>query len=234
MLKLFVRALTLMFAAGIAVAPAVAQQPAVAPQPAEVDAQIRPDATGRPAIHLPCCQCVDGRRMRVRLNTRGAPWFVRSPGSAAFLPVAAAGNAAWTTALGPAGWVGPQGAGQAPGAYIYELRVVMPRCLIRPAVRVAGRFAADNSATTTIGSTTSSTPGFTTPAIRPFGGTLAIAPGGTATIRITVRNNEGPTGLIALGYVEIVCPRQRADGRLDLEAAPDRSEIEAQELNRDE
>jgi hypothetical protein len=235
MLKLFVRALTLAtFAAGIAGAPAAAQPAAVALQPAEVEAQIRPDATGRPAVHLPCCQCVDGRRIRVRLNTRAAPWFVRSPGSAAFLPVAAAGHPAWTTALGPAGWVGPQGAGQAPGNYIYELRVVMPRCLIRPVVRVAGRFAADNSATTTIGSTTSSTPGFGNAGIRPFGGTLAIAPGGTATIRITVRNNEGPTGLIALGYIEIVCPRQRADGTMELEAAIDRSEIEAQELNRAE
>jgi hypothetical protein len=226
MLKIFVRAFAAAaLAAGIAATPAAAQE--AAPAPGDIEAQVRPDAAGRPAVHLPCCLCVDGRRIRIRINTRAAPWFVRSPGSAAFNAVIPASNPAWTTALAPAGWVGPPGAPIAQGDYVYELRVVMPRCLIRPVVRVVGRFAADNRATTTIGGTTSTTPGFTIGAIRPFGGTLGSAPG-TQTIRITVRNDGGPTGLIALGVIEIICPRQRADGMMELESQIDRSAIEAE------
>jgi hypothetical protein len=226
MLNIFVRTLAAAaLAVGIAAAPAAAQEPNAAS--GEIEAQVRPDATGRPAIHLPCCLCVDGRRIRVRINTRAAPWFVRNPGSGTFNPVVPANNLAWTSGLAPAGWVGPPGAPTAVGDYVYELRVVMPRCLIRPVVRVVGRFAADNRATTTIGTTTSTTPGFTLGSIRPFGGALSSNPG-TQTIRITVRNDGGPTGLVALGVVEIICPRQRADGTMELESQLDRSELEAE------
>jgi hypothetical protein len=232
MQKLFVRWIIAgLLAAGLAAQPAAAQ-PAAAQPAADMEAQIRPDASGRPAIHLPCCLCVDGRRMRIPINTRSAPWFVRNPGSAAFNPVALASHPAWTPALAPAGWVGPPGAATAAGDYVYELRVVMPRCLIRPVVRVVGRFAADNRATTTIGSTTSTTPGFSTSDIRPFGGALASTPG-TQTIRIVVRNNEGPTGLVAQGVIEIICPRQRADGTLELEANPNLSNDAVQQRTED-
>lgn len=183
--------------------------------PREAVADVRP--VPGPAIRLRCCRCLDGQRQTVRIDTRAASWTVRPPNSSSSQPVVPASNGAWT-ALAPGGWVGPQGAATV-GNYTYELRIVVPRCIIPARVTVAGRFAADNHATVfhvgpnnAVQQIAASPPGdfgFQTASIRPF--TAVLATPGTHTLRVVVRNAGGPTGLILEGAVTSVCPRPEPD-----------------------
>jgi hypothetical protein len=175
-----------------------------------------------PVVRVPCCRCVDGSILRVNLNTRTAPWRVRAPGSPIFVPVVPATNVAWTNGAAPAGWVSHPNGGL-PGVYIYELRIQVPRCMIRSQISLAGVFSADNGVTLSLVRPAGApiTLGVRPPPIA-FQGVSnfpvpplaanAMATPGTYILRATVINLGGPSGFVLRGQLVVRCPRDPAIG----------------------
>jgi hypothetical protein len=169
---------------------------------------------------VPCCRCVDGSSQTLSINTGAAPWTMTPAtpsggwsgdplGRAASAAVVAApvtSHPAWTTAAAPAQWVGVQAG--VPGTYVFELPFYVPNCVIRPDLTVSGVFSADNAGVITIDTPT---PAFTAPGpmayqhITAF--TFSVTTPGTHVIRVTVGNNEGPTGTVVRGTITVRCPR---------------------------
>jgi hypothetical protein len=179
-----------------------------------------------PVVRVPCCRCVDGRVLRVNINTRTAPWRVRRvvPLATSLVPVVPAANGAWTTAAAPADWVSHPSGGL-PGIYVYELRIQVPVCMIRGRVTFGGVFSADNGGTlslvrpnnTTVALGTRPLPnGFT--AITASPGAL-MATSGTYILRATVRNLHGPSGFVLRGQILVRCPTDPAIGHNAAEPA---------------
>jgi hypothetical protein len=177
-------------------------------------------------ITVPCCKCVDGSTQTVSINTGATPWTMKGPTGPA-VPAQVTSHVAWTTAAAPAKWVGTQ-AGQ-PGTYIFELPFYLPNCVIKASVTVAGVFSADNGAVLVVDTPS---PAFNAPPPTAFTSTFAftkaITTPGLHTIRVSVKNNEGPTGTVVRGTITVRCPKDPVITRSDvLEAAPDRGDVKA-------
>jgi hypothetical protein len=159
-------------------------------------------------IKLPCCRCADERVFTVDISTGAAPWRVQPPGgpSAGAVPVPVP-EPVWTTALAPARWIHHPTTTHDPGTYVYELRFQAPNCVVASEISVRGDFSADNEAVLRIDTPT---PSFTAPgpfaytSTFPFLKTVGI---GMHSIKVTVVNREGPTGLLLKGAITIRCPR---------------------------
>lgn len=188
----------------------------------QADAQ-RPPARG--FVTLRCCRCVDGSVQTVQINTGSAPWLVTPPvGAPAQAVLVPPGQipSSWTS-LPPARWVWhPTQHGV--GNYVYELRIFVPRCVIRAAVSVTGRFAADNGGSLQINANpavnTNPVTGFATSVPVPV---TALVPG-MNVIRVRVNNLGGPTGFLLRAAVTSRCPREQslAPTAADLREAGDR------------
>lgn len=190
-------------------------------------------AAAAPVVRVPCCRCVDGRVHQVNLNTRTAPWRVRAPGSLVFQPVVPAGNVAWTTLAAPAGWVSHAN-GNLPGNYVYELRIQVPRCMIRSRVTIDGVFSADNGVVLRLVPPVGPQvplgvrpPPTAFTGVTAFPATAMVAPG-TYILRATVTNLHGPSGFVLRGRILVRCPRDPAIGQLDANAA-EPADVEAVE-----
>ncbi len=175
---------------------------------------------GGNVLTLKCCQCTGRELSDVQINTGVAPWKLTSgptsllPGPQPNIP------AAWASASG-ATWVGPSAtagsAGAAPGVYVYQLRVVVPTCMIRSTITIKGKYWADNHASmaitgatgAVISTTTAGVPnpgyGFVQANFGSFSAALPQGYSGTVTLTITVNNTSGPTGLLVSGLVAQRC-----------------------------
>jgi hypothetical protein len=192
--------------------------PAV-PQPASQEQRAVPIPPR--TVRVGCCRCVDGISRSITLSTRRAPWTVDGPGAGGPVPVAPANHVAWAP-VPPAGWVGPANARHAPpGVYVYELRILVPNCTIAATVSVSGRVAADNNFRLALGGnppvTCTNNLCFQAGNVQPFG-SWTLGPG-LHTLRVTVNNSEGPTGMILSGTITAACPRERSPRAL--EAVPE-------------
>jgi hypothetical protein len=158
-------------------------------------------------LTLPCCRCLDGSVQTVNISTGSAVWTVQPP-SGPVQTATPSNNVAWTNALAPATWLGTQN-GQ-PGTYTFELRFRIPNCTIRPTVILSGAFSADN------GGTVSLITGPMTPVSGPYPfGFQATVPftsgslpsGNNYILRVTVKNQSGPVGMVLKGTLTIRCPK---------------------------
>ncbi|MEG3179935.1 hypothetical protein [Sphingomonas sp. LT1P40] len=185
----------------IAAALAMVMTTASAPPTAPVQA-----AGNAGSVRAICCKCIDGSQQKASLNSRTAPWRVAT-GNGAPAPVVNANPDPGWSPLAPAGWV--KGASSAPGTYNYTLTIVVPRCVIGGRVSIKGQFGADNSAklflgTTQISQTSGGINGFKAPN---FGSFSNAVPAGTHTLRLEVKNEGGPTGMILVGALITECPK---------------------------
>ncbi len=149
-----------------------------------------------PMQTLACCRCL-GETTTLNLGTGIANWALEN--GPAF-PVANA-YPGWTTALSPAKWIqsapstNGSATGVSAGTYKYQLRFMVPRCLIGATVQLAGRFAADNSARLLLnGTPIAATPqnkGFVTPT-----SFSAVLPPGIHTLMIEVKNEDSVSGAV--------------------------------------
>ncbi|MFZ5670974.1 MAG: hypothetical protein ACOY4K_15910 [Pseudomonadota bacterium] len=160
-------------------------------------------------LRVPCCKCVDGKKLEVAIDTgRVTGWTVRKPGSGP-MPVQSASNAAWAS-VSPASWVGPGASVTAAGEYVYELTFTVPECVIPAGVSISGRFAADNSATlfidgNQVASTSGGIYGFQAGGIAPY--TITGLSPGQHTLTVEVNNAGNVTGLALSGVITVACPR---------------------------
>jgi hypothetical protein len=147
----------------------------------------------------------------VRIDTGAASWQVSNPGSTSLGPVANAANVSWV-ALPPARWVGPPTGGTSTGDFTYQLQIYVPRCTIPSQVRLAGRFAGDNSVRVFFDerriAASGGTPnyGFLPGSVTPFA-VSSLTPG-LHTLRVVVTNSGGPTGVIVEAALTATCPRE--------------------------
>jgi hypothetical protein len=197
----------------LAVTSALAAMPALA--------QKRPPVR---TITIPCCNCIGGEGSTTSINTGNTagsvPYQVSGPGvtNPVAVPVTTNQNAAWTTALSPAGWVQPNSSNGAishpPGLYNYTVRFVVPKCTIPMKVTVSGKFAADNGAKVFFD--TNPNPiatQFPTPFPNGFAPgnegsfTAVTMTPGTHTLRFEVRNSGGPSGLVVNAAVRTICSK---------------------------
>ena len=163
-----------------------------------------------------CCLCADGRQLSVDISTGIAPWTVRRGNLPVQPVVIAPPNGSWTASLLPARWVTPPGAPTIAGDYVYELRYVIPRCVIPARVSIVINGAVDNSATVSVdGVAFGSFAGFTS--ISNFGVPAAGLTPGTHTLTVVV-NNSGTTGagnltgLLIRARILTRCPLQPVPG----------------------
>lgn len=160
----------------------------------------------------PCCRCADGREVVVDISTGVAPWTVRRGN----LPAQAAvpnPNSNWMPPPLPANWVTPPGAPTIAGDYVYELRYVIPRCVIPATIAMTFQGSVDNTAVVSVdgnipvGSMAgfSSLTSLTVPA-------AALTPGPhTLTVVVTNVGTTGPgnlTGLLVRARLVSRCPLQ--------------------------
>jgi hypothetical protein len=165
----------------------------------------------------PCCM-FPGNSLILNLNTGQAggggvdlKWKVN--GMAAYVT---SPNPMWLAApFAPAQWIQPV-LGPTPsdkmayGLYKYEIQFTIPQCASAMSVRLAGTFAADNSAKAYLdGSMIASCPGpvcFNSPQAPVLISALVVTPG-THVLKIDVTNNSvGFSGLIVKAQLTGVCP----------------------------
>ncbi len=166
-------------------------------------------ARGKRGIHVPCCQCADGKSKTIDISTGVAAWS--SPNG----PVTATPdvNAAWKPPAAPAKWVytGSNGAGE----YTYNLAIHVPKnCLLTPKVSFEGEAFGDNNitvhidkkelGTTAVSSGGQANYGFRDPYGVKFSGQVGA---GTHILSVTVKNEGGPTGFLMMGKLRIECPK---------------------------
>jgi hypothetical protein len=160
-------------------------------------------------IQVPCCRCVDGSTSSVSVNTGTAPWTMASPAPVSTGPAGPATHPAWAV-LAPASWVGLPVSESRTGTYTYELKFSIPSCVIPSQFIVSGQFAADNDGRLFVLpypaalKVTPSSIGFQQGSVTPF--QWGLASPGIHTLRVTVHNDDGPTGLILRGAITIGCP----------------------------
>lgn len=172
-------------------------------------------------ITLPCCRCLDGKSVTIKVSTGAVPWSVTPPGvGAPTVAAVAASNPAWVlpsnpawTGAPPAVWVGAPGAIETPGTYLFQMPFHVPKCIIPMQVKISGKFAADNSGQLYVDgnlvTASAGTPsyGFLPGSVTPFTWTGTLAPGSHA-IRFVVTNDDGPTGAIVAATITVTCPRE--------------------------
>jgi len=193
-------------AQGNAPAPAPVGQIEAQADPISADARIRP-GKGR-SINLPCCVCANGKSTVVDLATGTAPW-TSAQGSVVPTPTVVPG---WKTPTGTGKWV--YTGSNAPGTYTYSLKINVPtNCKLPPVVSYEGIAYGDNNivvrmddqvlGTTPVSSGGQANYGFRAPYGVNFSANLIP---GSHTLSITVRNDEGPTGLLVDGKLIAKCP----------------------------
>lgn len=159
-------------------------------------------------VQVPCCRCVDGSTSSVRVDTGTGPWKAITPAPVVTGLAGPANHSAWAT-LAPATWVGFPVAESRTGTYTYELRFNIPSCVIPSQFTLAGQFAADNDGRLYVLpypaalKATPSSIGFQQGSVTPF--QWGVSPG-LHTLRVTVHNDDGPTGLILRGAISVACP----------------------------
>lgn len=152
---------------------------------------------------LACCECL-GKVVTLDLSTgQGGPqdplWLMN--GGPAYTTPPYPG---WITTIA-ARWIQPAAsplpsANIPPGAYRYTVRFNVPKCTIPMNVRLDGRYAADNSAQVLVDGNpvTSCPPSYCFKApVAPVPFSATIATPGVHTLEINVRNEGGPSGLVA-------------------------------------
>lgn len=164
---------------------------------------------------LPVLSCSQSQNnpASVNLSTGQPGWTLKLPnGSAsAIVPTPTMVPSPWTAVPG-AQWVGPQGAPNIPGTYVYETQVKVLQCPNGRPAKLTAQFRADNRGTlnlvdpsgspvATMNQTGTPNYGFLPASLSP-----ASSPGvyswtalanGIYTIRMTVQNSGGPTGVAA-------------------------------------
>lgn len=171
--------------------------------PASTMAQPGPDSrpNGR-GIVVPCCTCVDGSTRTINISTGAVAWAISGPGASG--NAVALSHPSWGSLGAP--WVGPVGgaASAQAGTYTYQINVRVPRCLIGSEITVKGQFLADNSATISLGGSTSGgIYGFKSGNQGNFSATLSAS----QTISVVVRNEGGPSGMALKGEIVVKCPK---------------------------
>lgn len=172
-----------------------------------------------------CCRCADGSELAVDISTGVAPWTVRRGNLPVQPVVPAVANPNWTASLLPAKWVTPPGAPTIAGDYVYELRYVIPRCVIPADHSIAIVGAVDNIATVSVDGMApfgtfagyTSTSSLSVPA-------AGLTPGAhTLTVVVNNSGNTHPgnlTGLLIRARILTRCPRQPVPGSNPDEAGP--------------
>jgi hypothetical protein len=180
------------------VAAAFAQGQSIQP---EMNLTVKP----RGAITVPCCRCIDGKTQTIDISTGIAPWT--SPnGSVGAIPR----ESAWADKP-PAKWVNT--GSTTAGNYTYQLRINVPKnCIVPMDVSFKGIVYGDNNVvvklgdrqigTTAVSSTGQANYGFRDPYGVPIAGSLGP---GNHVLSVTVRNDEGPTGLLVNGTLTVKC-----------------------------
>jgi hypothetical protein len=175
----------------------------------------RPDTDGGNGGGIPVLSCSKSAAnpATVDVSTGKPGWTLKLPNGAASAIVQTPSMvpSPWTAVPG-AQWVGPQGAPTASGNYVYETRVRVLKCPNGEPARINAQFRADNRGTlsvidpggtpiTTMNQAGTPNYGFLPASLSPSG-----APGvhswsapvnGIYTIRLTVANSGGPTGVAA-------------------------------------
>ncbi len=159
---------------------------------------------------LACCHCI-GDSNSLDLSTGAAVWTVAPVGGTSSTAVLVTPNVSWTNNLAPAKWIGPPGAPQSVGSWAYETTFyVQQGCVIPSTISLSGKFAADNTATLQVDNqapvSLQGTPnyGFLPGSVTSFGGG-SVWTAGPHTIRVTVGNAGGPTGLVVSATLTRKC-----------------------------
>jgi hypothetical protein len=154
-------------------------------------------------ITLKCCHCLGEETKPLNIGTgqqvlplHSMPWTVNNS------PVVPVANPAWAVSA-PAQWVGPNGTTN-PGTYIYELKFVVPKCVIPASITIQGQFWADNTGTVSLSgpnapSNTVSTSGGVYGFMQSKGGSFSYTvnnAGGVYTLKVVTVNQSGPTGML--------------------------------------
>lgn len=180
---------------------------------AKADAVAVRDGAGDAAkggIQVLNCSQSAANPVTIDLSTGKPGWTLKLPSGAAsaILPTPAMVPSPWTAVPG-AQWVGPKGAPQLPGNYVYEVQVRVLKCPQGQPAKLTAQFRADNVGTLTLldpaGAVIATmnqagTPnyGFLPASLSPAGAPTthawAAPANGVYTIRMTVRNSGGPTG----------------------------------------
>lgn len=172
------------------------------------------------AVTLGCCRCLGETLGPIHIST-GMPnphtvgWTVNN-GTATTIT---SPHPNWQTAIPTppplAQWIGPNATGSsvAPGLYTYELKIDVLRCFIPSTVVVSGTFWADN-----MGTVSMSGPGPITGApvttngsqwgFLPINGvsfSYSFSNPGTYTLKVLVRNEASPTGMLMKATVSKRC-----------------------------
>lgn len=170
------------------------------------------DETGS---NLPVLNCSQSQNnpASVNLSTGQPGWTLKLPnGSAsAIVPTPNMVPSPWTAVPG-AQWVGPQGAPQTAGTFTYETKVRVLKCPNGNPAKLTAQFRADNRGTLTLidpagnAVTTMNQAGTPNYGFLPASLSPASPPGvyswsaptnGIYTVRMTVQNSGGPTGVAA-------------------------------------
>lgn len=149
----------------------------------------------------------------VNRSTGGAGWTLKLPSGMAsnIVPTPGMVPSPWSAVPG-AQWVGPQGAPQTAGVFTYETKVRVLKCPNGAPAKLTAQFRADNRGTLTLldpsGAVIATmnqagTPnyGFLPASLSPGGApgvhTWTAPSNGIYTVRLTVQNSGGPTGVAA-------------------------------------
>lgn len=147
------------------------------------------------------------------LSTGQPGWALQLPGNTpgALAPMPNMVPSPWSAVPG-AQWVGPQGATQAAGAYVYETKVSVLQCANNRPAKLKAQFRADNvgklelidpSGNVVTAMNQAGTPNYgflpasLSPASAPGLYTWNVPATGVYTVRMTVHNSAGPTGVAA-------------------------------------
>ena len=165
---------------------------------------------GMPVLN---CAKVQGNPVSVNLSTGQPGWTLKLPnGNASAIALTPSMVPSPWTAVPGAQWVGPQGAPQTPGAYVYETRVRVLKCPNGQAAKLTAQFRADNVGTLTLinpagaviatmNQAGTANYGFLPASLSPAGGPgfhgWTASANGIYTIRMAVQNSDGPTGVAA-------------------------------------
>lgn len=165
--------------------------------------------------NLPVLNCSQSQNNPplVNLSTGQPGWALTLPNGAAgsIVPTPSMVPSPWTAVPG-AQWVGPQGAPQIPGTYVYETKVRVLKCPNGKPAKITAQFRADNRGTLSLidpaGSAVTTMnqggtpnygflPGSLSPSSAPGVHSWTASANGIYTVRMTVQNSGGPTGVAA-------------------------------------
>lgn len=178
------------------------------------DRQVRPPAGGN-VLTLKCCHCT-GTANTFSLNTGAAPWKIVSGGATA---VVAPPHPAWASAP-PAQWIGPNpsaGSSAPVGGFTYQLRILIPKCIVPSSITIKGQYWGDDQAQIAVtgtgsgaGGTWSATPAnYVQNSAGNFSYTLPMSNAvGTVTLTVKVQNaaiGPNPTGFLVHGELTQRC-----------------------------